>query len=36
MLFNKKPDEEFSYDFSSKRQSLATHSVEPARLLRAR
>jgi cytoskeletal protein CcmA (bactofilin family) len=29
MLFNKKSDEDFSYDFSPKRQSLATHSVEP-------
>ena len=30
MLFNKKPDEEFSHDFSSKRQSIATYSVDPA------
>jgi cytoskeletal protein CcmA (bactofilin family) len=29
MLFNKKSDEDFNYDFSSKRQSPATHSVEP-------
>jgi cytoskeletal protein CcmA (bactofilin family) len=30
MLFNKKPDEEFSHDFSPKRQSIATYSVDPA------
>ena len=29
MLFNKKPDEEFSHDFSPKRQSIATYSVDP-------
>lgn len=32
MLFNKKPDEEFSHDFSSKRPSPATSAVEPAPL----
>ena len=30
MLFNKKPDEEFNHDFSSKRPSPVTHSADPA------
>ena len=30
MLFNKKPDEEFSHDFSAKRQSPMAHSADPA------
>ena len=29
MLFNKKPDEEFNNDFSPKRHSIATYSVDP-------
>jgi cytoskeletal protein CcmA (bactofilin family) len=29
MLFNKKPDEDFSHDFSPKRQSSASYPVEP-------
>src|SRR5262245_65300173 len=32
MLFNKKSDEEYNPDFSPKRQSAATYSVEPAAL----
>ena len=33
MLFNKKSDEEFNHDFSPKRQSIATYSVDPMPVL---